>query len=172
MPGQVIQTGVHVEGLAALMRAMVRVAPEARKQLRTAAKNVGGKLASQTAAKVPKRTGNAARSLKPSVKGNDVLVTGGGGRAPYYPWLDFGGTVGRGRKSTTTITLFTDRTGKVRMRSRTDRARKTGTSTRPFIKGGRYLYPTLERLQHELRADLRRAVADACRAAGVGPVTG
>lgn len=167
MPGQLVSTGLHVEGLSALLRNLGRVSPQAKKELRAAAKKAGDRLASGAAAKVPKRTGRTARSLKAKLSGNDVLVSGGGSKAEYYPWLDFGGTVGRGRKSTTTITLFTDRTGRVRLRSRTDRARKTGSAVRPFIKGGRYLYPTLSQVQPLMRADMQQAVKDACRSAGL-----
>jgi hypothetical protein len=49
--------------------------------------------------RVPARTGNARASLAVRVlegsAGSTATVVGGGSRAPYFPWLDFGGAVGR-----------------------------------------------------------------------------
>lgn len=163
-----VSVGLQVQGLGQLLTALGKVSPEARKQLRTAGRDIGRDLASATAAKVPKRTGRAAASLKASVSGDRVLVTGGGAKAQYYAWLDFGGTVGRGRRSTTTITLYTDRTGRVRLRrGATTRVGKTGTAVRPFIKGGRYLYPTYKLKRAWMRNRLEQAVMDACGSAGL-----
>jgi len=168
MAAGAVSIGLRVEGMSALLRAMGSVTPEAAKNLKATLKTVGTRLATETAAKVPKRTGRAAGSLTARLSGNDVLVTGGGSKAQYYAWLDFGGTVGRGRRSTTTVTLYTTKTGKVRLRrGATTRAGKTGTAVRPFIKGGRYLYPTFSRMRTRLRADMEQALADGCRNAGL-----
>lgn len=47
--------------------------------------------------RIPKRSGRAARSVRAASTRKAVRVSGGGRRAPYYPWLDFGGRVGRAR---------------------------------------------------------------------------
>lgn len=59
---------------------------------------------------IPHLTGAAAAS----VDGSGNTVTIGGDDAPYAPWLDFGGNVGR-----------------------------DDNISRPYVRGGRYLYPSL-----------------------------
>lgn len=98
---------------------------EFRKQLRTVDRDLpkGLRLAGNAAAQIivdwarprvpigPGKGGHARDSIKVASTGKAVRVQGGGKRYPYYPWLDFGGRVGRGRGS-----------------------------TRPFLKTGRYIW--------------------------------
>jgi hypothetical protein len=65
-------------------------------------------------------------------------VSVGGKKAPYYPWLDFGGKTGR-KKSV----------------------------IRPFYKEGRYLYPTLRKINPEIQAALAGALEQVARDAGL-----
>ena len=65
--------------------------------------------------KVPRRTGKMAASVRPGRRKNAVLVRMGKAKVPYAGWVEFGG----------------QRTGS-----------GGGVASRPFIKGGRYLYPT------------------------------
>lgn len=67
---------------------------------------------------IPTRTGRAQRSLRSQSSRTAARVVAGGPKAPYYPWLDFGGRVGR--KKRTKRTFYTD---------------------------GRYLYPTYFRMR-------------------------
>lgn len=46
--------------------------------------------------RVPHRTGRAASSLKVRSSQKQARIAAGGTRAPYYPWLDFGGTTPKG----------------------------------------------------------------------------
>lgn len=61
---------------------------------------------------VPRRSGAAAASYRPQ----GPAVTFGGPQAPYVPWLEFGGKVGRSK-----------------------------SVSRPYVKRGRYLYPVIAR---------------------------
>ena len=57
------------------------------------------------------------------------------GKFGFYPWLDFGGSTGRGHRVGVPW---------------------TGSIKRALVKGGRYVYPTIE----EARADIEDQVGD------------
>src|SRR5258705_3090786 len=61
--------------------------------------------------KIPHLTGAAAASLRAQSSQSEARISVGGAKAPYYPWLDFGGRTGR-KKSV----------------------------VRPFFSEGRYIY--------------------------------
>lgn len=105
-----------------------------RKSLNAAAEIVLG----YARTRVPKRSGRAAASLKPRSTQTSVRVAAGGPRAPYYPWLDFGGRVGR-RKSV----------------------------RRPFIGDGRYIYPALAEKRDEFVEAMTQALVEAAESAGL-----
>ncbi len=91
--------------------------------------------------KVPTMTGRAARSVRAEpATGTTAAVVGGGGRAPYYPWLDFGGRVGR-RESV----------------------------SRPFRTEGRYIIPTAQEAAKAGRFEdvMAAALVDVAARAGV-----
>lgn len=60
---------------------------------------------------VPHKSGDAASSVRAQSTQTKAKLVAGGRKAPYYPWLDFGGRVG-----------------------------KTNKIKRAFIKDGRYIY--------------------------------
>jgi hypothetical protein len=60
---------------------------------------------------VPRRTGRAGGTIKAASTRTEARVSEGGARAPYMPWLDFGGRVGR-----------------------------KNSVKRPFLKEGRYIW--------------------------------
>lgn len=84
--------------------------------------------------KVPVRSGRAAASVRASATGKSAIVRAGNAATPYFPWLDFGGAVGRSK-----------------------------ATVRPFLRGGRYLYPALEEKRHEV---LSRYADEVARLAG------
>jgi hypothetical protein len=90
--------------------------------------------------RVPVRSGKAAGSIRVASTRSSVRVRAGGARVPYYPWLDFGGAVGRG-----------------------------GSTKRPFLKEGRYLWKSFadKSKSGEIQATLRRALGDLGRDAGI-----
>lgn len=97
-----------------LNRAFKQVDANLPKELRLAFKQIASDVASRAARKVPRVTGNAASSITPRASGSSAGIAFGGSRAEYYPWLDFGGRVGRSR-----------------------------SVYRDVISGGRYVYPTI-----------------------------
>ena len=87
----------------------------------------------------------AAGSIKTKSSQKFVRVSAGGSRAPYYPWLDFGGQIGA-------------RSGK----ARGNRGR------RPFIKDGRYLYASYFANREQFVEVLRKSLVKVATDAGIG----
>jgi len=129
---------IKVEGLAQFTRNLKKLDSEIpkaqRKLLNDAAEIVLGYARKQ----VPRRSGAAAGSLMAKSTQTAVRVAAGGRRAPYYPWLDFGGAVGR-KKAT----------------------------KRPFYTEGRYIYPALAAKRKEFEAAVLAALTDSARSAGI-----
>lgn len=129
---------IEVKGLAEFSRGLRRLDQEAPKGLRIALNGAADLLISETVRVIPKRTGAAARSLKARSTRTSARVAIGGKRAPYYPWLDFGGRTGRRR-----------------------------SVQRPFIKEGRYLFPTLVRVSPKIADHLDEALTEVARKSGL-----
>jgi hypothetical protein len=104
---------VGVDGLAEFSRNLKKLDADLPKALRLALNQSAELVVTGAQGKVPSRSGKARRSIRAASTRTEVRVRGGGNRAPYYPWLDFGGRVGRGK-----------------------------SVRRPFLKDGRYLYAT------------------------------
>jgi hypothetical protein len=102
---------VRVEGLTEMIRRLKAVDPAAVKQVRIANNEAADLVISRARPRIPRKTGRAQRSLRAASTRGAVQIKAGGARAQYYPWLDFGGRVGR-KKSI----------------------------RRPFIKDGRFIY--------------------------------
>lgn len=130
---------ISVTGLAEFNRSLRKLDSDAPKALRVALNNVADVLVKKTQPLVPKRTGAAAASLKAKSTRTSARVSVGGRRAPYYPWLDFGG---EGR-------------------------RRGRPASRPFIKQGRYLFPTLGRIRPQIEKALDTSLRDVARDAGL-----
>lgn len=91
----VTTTAVRINGLRefqAKIRAADRMLP---RQLRVVFNDAATLIVQGAKPLVPRRTGRAAGSLAAMSTQREGRVRGGGGGAPYYPWLDFGGHVGR-----------------------------------------------------------------------------
>lgn len=119
---------VVVDGLRDLNKALKAANTEASDEMKAVLKGIAEGVVTDVRSRVPRRTGKAAASYRPrgGVKGASIAFAGS--KAPYAPWLDFGGTVG-----------------------------KSKSVKRPFIKGGRYLYPAI----NDNMADIEQKVADA-----------
>jgi hypothetical protein len=65
-------------------------------------------------------------------------VSGGGNKAPYYPWLDFGGRVGKNK-----------------------------SIRRPFLKDGRYIYAAFFRGRDRYADVLQDALVKVAEQAGI-----
>ena len=66
--------------------------------LKAAFLGIAGAVASKARGGVPRRSGTAAASIQPHGTTRGASISAGGQTAPYYPWLDWGGTTGRGHK--------------------------------------------------------------------------
>lgn len=130
---------VQVEGLAQVNRALRAVDAQAPKELRLALNSAAQLLIDRTRPKIPAVTGAARRSLVAKSTRTSARVGVGGKRAPWYPWLDFGG---QGRRS-----------GR--------------PAPRPFIQEGRYLYPTLREIRPRIEAELQQSLQAVIRDAGL-----
>lgn len=105
---------IKVKGMVELQRALKDLDGESQKEIRVVLNRVAETVAQGAARRVPVRTGRARASLRAKSSQRETKVSGYGRKAPYGPWLDFGGKVGRDK-----------------------------SLRRPFVHGGRYLYPTL-----------------------------
>lgn len=120
---------IHIQGLAEFRRELKAADRDAPKGIRIAGNNAAKIVVTTAKPRVPRLTGRAASTVRAASTQSAGRVSGGNKRAPYYPWLDFGGRVGR-----------------------------NNSVKRPFIKTGRYIWaafvdekPAVER---ELRDQL------------------
>lgn len=120
---------------------LAAIEPNLQKELAGELKDVAETVAVRVRARMPSRTGRARSSVKSGANRTGAYVQEGRKAVPYVPWLDFGGVlkpVG-GRHNTI----------------RRDR-----------VKGGRYLYPEINRQQDEVERGAQDAVQSALRKAG------
>lgn len=131
---------IRIIGLREFRDILKRVDAELPKGLRTAHNAAAQLVVDYARPRVPSRSGRARKSVKTRSTRLATRVSGGGPRAVYYPWLDFGGRVGP-RKSV----------------------------VRRFIKEGRYIYDGYYTLSASGRFQevLTEAFVDLARAAGL-----
>jgi hypothetical protein len=134
-----MQARIAVGGLAALNRGLRAIDGEAPKQLRLALNSAAELLVQHTRPEIPDVTGAARRSLVARSTRTSARVAVGGRRAPYFPWLDFGGQ------------------GRVKGRP----------APREFIREGRYVYPTLARIRPQIERQLQDALSAVIHNAGL-----
>jgi hypothetical protein len=127
-----------VKGLKPLASALKKVGPEAPKGLRIALNSVAEIVVKAAVPLVPRKSGAAAKSIKVKSTRTSARIAAGGSRVPYYPWLDFGGKVGRHK-----------------------------SVVRDFYRSGRYIYPTIAKKQVDIQKALEKALADVVTAAGL-----
>jgi hypothetical protein len=122
---------VVVTGLRDLGKALKEAEDGAQKELALALKGIAEGVASDVRSRVPHRTGRAQASYKPRGSARGASIAFGGDKAPYVPWLEFGGRVGKGK-----------------------------SVKRPVIKGGRYLYPAITDNMQDLEQLVADAIDD------------
>lgn len=88
----------------------------------------------------PAAGGHAADSIKAKSTRTAVRIAGGGKKYPYYPWLDFGGKVGRHK-----------------------------SVSRPYRKRGRYIWDAFADNRDKVEAQVVKALTDVARDAGLNP---
>jgi hypothetical protein len=128
---------VEVKGIRQLVKALNDVSDDAKNEVKGAMRRIAERVTDKVKAKVPKRTGRAAASYKPRASTRGASIAFGGTKAPYAPWLDFGGKVGR-----------------------------NNSASRPFIRKGRYLYPTIADEGPAIQDELEDALDELARRAG------
>jgi len=109
---------IKVEGLKEFIKAVKQADRELGKAIRLAFNEAADLVVQRARPTVPERRGKAAGSVKASSTQKMARVSGGGARVPYYPWLDFGGRVG-----------------------------KSNSVSRTFKADGRYINPQYRRLR-------------------------
>lgn len=87
---------IRIDGLREFQKALRDMDRDLPKQLRIALNSASELVINYAKPKVPKRTGRAAGSLKVRSSQKAARIAAGGARAPYYPWLDFGGKIPAG----------------------------------------------------------------------------
>lgn len=133
---------ITITGIREFQKALRSMDANLPKQLRLALNKASDLVITKARPLVPTRSGRAANSLKVRSSQREARIAAGGSRAPYYPWLDFGGKVGR-----------------------------KNSVDRKFFKEGRYIYPTLRKNRDEVVGIMQIAIADLARDAGLD-VTG
>lgn len=160
---------MKLTGLNELLASMRKVAPVAKRELSGALRVIGKMVVTDAQASMTFKhpTGKARKAYKVRVvtrRGFEgVEINEGGPVAPYLPWLDFGGTVGRGRRSTARVSIHAGG----RVTARRVGSRGTGSVVRPYIKDGRYLYPAYYRRYDDMVAATFEAVRKAAMSAGL-----
>jgi hypothetical protein len=130
---------VEVRGIRDLRKALKDVGDDAPKELRDGLAEAAEIVASAARLKVPHRSGDAAGSIKVRKQSAAAALAMGGNKAPYYGWLDFGGTVGKGRVA-----------GGAKKRAGGATGGHAGSVKRPWMPEGRYIYPTLREKRKEV----------------------
>lgn len=129
---------IEISGLKEFNKAVRLVDKNAPKMVKDALNGCSDFIIVKTRAKIPRRTGRAARSLTKKSTKMDVRISVGGKSAPYYPWLDFGGRTGRKKRT-----------------------------VREFLREGRYLYPTLAENKAEFIRIAESSLQDVAKRAGL-----
>jgi hypothetical protein len=88
---------LKVDGLAQFVRNLKKLDADLPKVLRKSFNTAADVLVAEIRPLVPQRSGSARASVRSASTQTAARVTGGGNKAPYYPWLDFGGKVGRNK---------------------------------------------------------------------------
>lgn len=130
-------TKINIRGIRELNRSLKQVDSQLPKQLKDEFKSLATDVAGKIQSKVPTLTGRARSSVKPRATSRGAGIAFGGSKAEYYPWLDFGGKVGR-KKS-----IYRD-----------------------FIKEGRYVYPTLREMNPEIADRVDKIIEEVSEKAG------
>lgn len=130
---------IRVEGLAQFNRALRLLDAEAPKGLRLAHNEAANIVVDAARPMMPRRTGRAQAAVKARSTRTATRVTAGSSRAPYVPWLDYGGE------------------GRIKGRP----------AQREFKKGGRYVYPAFHANRNKVQQALERGLLQVVAAAGL-----
>lgn len=146
---------VLVEGLRELRRALTAADDKMPVRLREELKGVAGRVAVRAKAKLDADTvghgrnpGSTGASIRPVAFRGGAGVRAGGARTPWYGWLDFGGTI---RHHGANHSHAVDH-----------------LLSRPYVGGGRYLFPALDEQRATLELETERVLDRVFAEAGWG----
>lgn len=131
-------TKIQIDGLRQFQASLRKMDADLPKQLRLALNKASDEVIDYAKPRFPKRSGAAAASLKARSTQRAARVGLGGRRAPYAPWLDFGGRVGPNK-----------------------------SVRRPFIREGRYVYKGLSERRPQIIEIMQDAMTQLARDAGL-----
>lgn len=131
---------IKIEGLNEFVRNLKRLDGDLPKAVRRAFNSAADVVVADARPRIPQRSGRAASSVRARSTQTAARVVGGGAKAPWYPWLDFGGRVGRRR-----------------------------SVVRPFLKEGRYIYAAYFRRRQagDFERVMTDSLLDVVRGAGI-----
>lgn len=129
---------IKVDGLKEFQKALRQMDADLPKQIRIILNQATSVVIDWAVPRIPRRTGRAAGSVKARSSQREARVAMGGNRAPYMPWLDFGGKVGKNR-----------------------------SVERPFLRKGRYLYAGLAANEDDVTKIMSEGLAALAAGAGV-----
>lgn len=131
---------VEVDGLTKFNRNLRALDRDMKNVKRIAIKDPAEAIATKSRRKVAKRSGGHSRSVRAESSGKKAQVVGGGPKAKGFPWLDFGGRVGR-----------------------------RGSVRRSYTRQGRYIYPTYRKMRDsgDIQDGMTDALVDSARQAGL-----
>lgn len=127
-----------VAGLKDVRRGLRGIDKDLPKGMRLALNQVAQVVVDGARPLIPSVSGAARGSVRAASSQTAARVAAGGAKAPYYPWLDFGGSVGRNR-----------------------------SVKRPFYKEGRYIFVTVAKSQDAIQRAMLDAVAELGRSNGI-----
>lgn len=130
---------IEIDGLRQFARSLKAMDSDLPKALRIGFNEAVQIVVDTARPRVPRRTGRAAGSLKAQSTRTAARIAAGGRRAPYFPWLDFGGA-GPGNRP----------------------------ARRPFYTDGRYVWKAYAEKRDEVRDRLERALVELAESAGLG----
>lgn len=128
---------IKIEGLKEFRAGLKRIDKGLPKGIRLALNAVVDIVVDDARPRIPRRTGRAANSLRSQSTQSAARIKAGGSRAPYFPWLDFGGRTGRNK-----------------------------SVVRPFFKKGRYVWLSFADKRTEVTRALDEGLAGVARGAG------
>lgn len=129
---------IKVVGLNEFRRGLKGIDAGLHKTMRVTLNEVAEEFVGWVRPKIPRKTGAAAASLKAQSTQSQARIAAGGPKAPYYPWIDFGGRVGP-KKSV----------------------------VRPYIPDGRYIFPTLVERGPDVQSAMLKGLGQLASSNGV-----
>jgi hypothetical protein len=135
-----VQEPIKIDGLREFQRSLKAIDKDLPKALRLVLNAVVQIVIDDAQPLIPRRTGRAAASLKAQSTQTKARISAGGTRAPWFPWLDFGGRrEGRGH----------------------------GVAVRPFLTQGRYVWLSYANRRDDVTEAANKGLADLAEQAGL-----